>query len=180
MIRPSYSGQQPEQMLSDPNPDLYREVRRKPDSGDGRSSALLHPRGRRHRRVPKWRLVSFRGRRERHKEADRECRARRSSLQVEGAKVLIARCNSATRTAVLSWNRELPRWVARGLPSAFLGKAGAECEPPLIRGSRLAGVVATGQITGGSHAAGRTGAPRRAGGQEHLSEPDFTGDQGGR
>jgi hypothetical protein len=28
MIRPSFSGQQPERMLSDPNPVLYREVRR--------------------------------------------------------------------------------------------------------------------------------------------------------
>jgi hypothetical protein len=30
MIRPSFSGQQPEQMLSDPKPVLYREVRRIP------------------------------------------------------------------------------------------------------------------------------------------------------
>jgi hypothetical protein len=30
MIRPSFSGQQPERMLSDPNPVLYRELRRKP------------------------------------------------------------------------------------------------------------------------------------------------------
>src|ERR671913_1615332 len=30
MIRPSSSGQQPERMLSDPKPVLYREVRRKP------------------------------------------------------------------------------------------------------------------------------------------------------
>jgi hypothetical protein len=28
MIRPSFSGQQPERMLSDPKPVLYREVRR--------------------------------------------------------------------------------------------------------------------------------------------------------
>jgi hypothetical protein len=32
MIRPSFSGQQPEQMLSDPKPVRYREVRRKPHS----------------------------------------------------------------------------------------------------------------------------------------------------
>jgi hypothetical protein len=31
MIRPSFSGQQPERMLSDQTPVLYREVRRKPD-----------------------------------------------------------------------------------------------------------------------------------------------------
>jgi hypothetical protein len=30
MIRPSFSGQQPERMLSDPQPVLYRELRRKP------------------------------------------------------------------------------------------------------------------------------------------------------
>jgi hypothetical protein len=30
MIRPSFSGQQPERMLSDPKPVLYRKVRRKP------------------------------------------------------------------------------------------------------------------------------------------------------
>src|SRR5215213_2647670 len=30
MIRPSFSGQQPERMLSDPKPVLYREVRRRP------------------------------------------------------------------------------------------------------------------------------------------------------
>jgi hypothetical protein len=30
MIRPSFSGQQPERILSDPKPVLYREVRRKP------------------------------------------------------------------------------------------------------------------------------------------------------
>jgi transposase len=30
MIRPSFSGQQPERMLSDPNPVLYRKLRRRP------------------------------------------------------------------------------------------------------------------------------------------------------
>src|SRR5215211_7348505 len=37
MIRPSSSGQQPEQMLSDPNPVLYREVRRKPGPLEART-----------------------------------------------------------------------------------------------------------------------------------------------
>jgi hypothetical protein len=39
MIRPSFSGQQPERMLSDPKPVLYREVRRKPGVGQG---GLIH------------------------------------------------------------------------------------------------------------------------------------------
>jgi hypothetical protein len=36
------------------------------------------------------------------------------------------------------------------MPLAFLGKAGAECEPAVDPGSRLADVDATGQITGGA------------------------------
>ena len=66
------------------------------------------------------------------------------------APVLIARCNSATRTAVLSLNRELPRWVVGGLTSAFLGKAGSRMRVAVDPGSRLADVVATGQMTGGA------------------------------
>jgi hypothetical protein len=45
--------------------------------------ALLHLRGRRHRPVLKWRLISLRSARERLKGADRECHVKRSSLQVE-------------------------------------------------------------------------------------------------
>jgi hypothetical protein len=53
MIRPSSSGQQPERMLSDPKPVLYRKLRRKPHPRlvvfglalvvDGQPAALAEP-----------------------------------------------------------------------------------------------------------------------------------------
>jgi hypothetical protein len=44
MIRPPFSGQQPERMLSDPKPVLYREVRRKPTLA---AAAIFRPARRR-------------------------------------------------------------------------------------------------------------------------------------
>src|SRR5512133_1566448 len=43
-IRPSSSGQQPERMLSDPNPVLYRKVRRRPGVGRRRPWTTLQAR----------------------------------------------------------------------------------------------------------------------------------------
>src|SRR6266540_1766548 len=52
-------------------------------------------------------------------------------------------------TAVLSWNREPPRWVTRGLQPAILGRAGAECEPPLIRARASLAWLQRGRSHGG-------------------------------
>src|SRR6266516_2026316 len=58
-------------------------------SSEPHRASQLHLRGRRHRRVAEWRLVSLRGSRERLEEADRECRVRCSGLQVEGTRILV-------------------------------------------------------------------------------------------
>jgi len=42
MIRPSFSGQQPERMLSDPKPVLYRKVRRRPGPCAGTADSPYH------------------------------------------------------------------------------------------------------------------------------------------
>ena len=97
--------------------------------------------------------------------------------KVEGAQVLIARCNSATPHCGTELESQASSSGCKRIAVGIPWQGGTRMRVAVDPGSRLAGVV-HGADHSGSHAADRTGAPRRAGGQERLSRTGLYGRSG--